>query len=68
MRKPGYSNHYYNKLCKKKDLASKKTLLELQFDRIGEFNERNRTLETAKAYPEVFKSPFKPCKLIIRQE
>ena len=62
MKKPSYSNDYYKKLCFKKDATVNKALIEIQFERIGGFDEKMRTNRIANAYPNIFKSPFKPCK------
>ena len=64
MKKPKYREEYYNKLCKKKDPVSGKTLIEVQFEQIGQFDEKVRTDEIAKQHPSVFKSPFRPCKYL----
>ena len=61
MKKPNYIKQYYNKLCKKKDQNSSKTLIEFQFERISEFDEKIRKNIVAKSHPEIFKSPFLPC-------
>lgn len=61
MKRPNYSIDYYHKLCKKKDFATNKHLIEAQFMRIAEFDEKIRRITIANAYPSIFKSPFKPC-------
>ena len=61
MKQPNYWKQYYIRLCRKKGVNSKKTLIEIQFDRIGEFDEKIRKNIIAKSHPEIFKSPFLPC-------
>jgi hypothetical protein len=65
MKKPNYSDDFYKKLCGNKDPLTKKPLIEIQFERIGEFDEKVRTTTIADSNPEIFKSPFKPCNYII---
>ena len=63
MQKPNYYDDYHKKLCKQKDPISNKTLLQLQFDRIGEFIEAIRTTHIAKTYSKIYNKAFKPCNL-----
>ena len=46
-----------------KDASVNRTLIEIQFERLCGFDEKIRTNRIANAYPNVFKSPFKPCKV-----
>ena len=63
MKKPNYSDDFYKRLCGKKD--SNKPLIEIQFERIGEFHEKVKTNDIADSNPDIFKSPFKPCNYFI---
>jgi hypothetical protein len=65
MKKPYYSDDFYKRLCGKKDSLTKEPLILIQFERIGEFDEKVRTTGIADSNPEIFKSLFKPCNYII---
>ena len=62
MKQSNYQKEYFNALSTSK--KSKKQLIQIQFERISEFDEKIRTNEIANAYPNIFKSPFIPCKSI----
>ena len=56
-----FGNSLIKKANMKKDKATNKALANLQFQRIDEFYETIRTTRIANTYPNIFKSPFKPC-------